>query len=149
MTKQRWLRRAISNVTSSSGKARSGSNCTLDPEEFSEDPMNVPSMGGCVELQEHSKHLLPEEVLFEPTEEEIFAEQGPARHGARLIFLNTPLSTKEADQFNVDALVALRKEWMSGTVHSAFRSTNTPAQEAQPHEENEAKSRAPKRSNLS
>ncbi|CAL1152434.1 unnamed protein product, partial [Cladocopium goreaui] len=75
---------------------------------FTQDPMKVPCMGGCVELQqEHSKHLLPEEVvLFEPTEEEMFAESN-ARHGSRLIFLNTPLLPSE-----VDALVALRKEWM-------------------------------------
>lgn len=122
MTKQRWIRRALSNVTSKSRK-RSQSNCT-DLEELSEvvppmpaakstalftqDPMKVPCMGGCVELQqEHSKHLLPEEVvLFEPTEDEMFAEP-KARHGSRLIFLNTPLLPSE-----VDALVALRKEWM-------------------------------------
>lgn len=125
MTKQGWIQRALSNVTSKSRK-RSQSNCTDLEEELSEvvppmptekstastalftqDPMKVPCMGGCVELQEHSKHLLPEEVvLFEPSEEEIFAEP-QARHGSRLIFLNTPLSQSE-----VESLAALRKEWM-------------------------------------
>lgn len=121
--KQGWITRAISNVTSRSRK-RSQSNYPDLEEElsevvpplpeakstalFSQDPMKVPCVGGCVELREHSKHLLPEEVvLFEPTDEEMFAEP-QARHGSRLIFLNTPLSQTE-----VDALVALRKEWSS------------------------------------
>ncbi|CAJ1335581.1 unnamed protein product [Effrenium voratum] len=122
-----WISRALSTVTSRSRKTRN-LDLPFDSEEdnaeapneprvpalpgckstalFDQDSLNVPCVGGCVDLQEHSKHLLPEEVvLFAPREQEIFADQG-RHHGTRLIFLNTELSQAE-----VTALVALRKEW--------------------------------------
>eukprot|EP00913_Durusdinium_trenchii_P032582 g30501.t1 len=86
--KQGWITRAISNVTSRSRK-RSQSNYPDLEEELSEVVPPLPEAkstalfsqercseeSGCVELREHSKHLLPEEVvLFEPTDEEMFAE---------------------------------------------------------------------------
>eukprot|EP00928_Gymnodinium_smaydae_P036317 TRINITY_DN25404_c0_g1_i1.p1 TRINITY_DN25404_c0_g1~~TRINITY_DN25404_c0_g1_i1.p1 ORF type:complete len:581 (-),score=107.69 TRINITY_DN25404_c0_g1_i1:234-1976(-) len=68
-------------------------------ERYSGPERSVPSIGGCVSLRApHSAHLLPLEVaLFEPSDEEIFHGGCVLGHvGARQIFLNTPLSGREA-----------------------------------------------------
>jgi len=81
-----------------------GSCGGLRPEEdgrelFDGAPDGVPGVGGIVDLhQPHSEFLLPAEVLlFEPTSAEIFQRSDPSRKGARLIFLNTPLSDAETE----------------------------------------------------
>lgn len=97
-----WFQRSITG-SGCRGEAREESSL------FAQDMHKVPGIGGCIPLTEHhSQQLLPEEVvLFEPSQQEIWADSEKESPSTRLIFLNTPLTEAE-----VKALAAFRREWI-------------------------------------
>lgn len=98
MTKWPTLNAASSVVRSLSTRRKSSRDRVvreMSNQLFARGEEHVPAVGGCVNIQaEHSEFLLPEEVvLFEPSNEELFA--GGVGGQNRLIFLNSPLTEVE------------------------------------------------------